>query len=140
MGRSKAHKEVTIICKPSYKAQATTGSTFLIRLMHLILRFLPPPICFPQFPCQPSSTPCLSTSAWQEVGRTPPELEEGWATMSPLQQLAKCCANKCAVVIQPMVWYEVGWRTGEVKPCPSLVGRCLNSNKFLCKVLLLHGR
>ena len=37
--------------------QGTTGSTFLIRLMHLILRFLPPPICFPQFPCQPSSLP-----------------------------------------------------------------------------------
>ena len=49
------------------RAQATTGSTFLIRLMHLILRFLPPPICFPQFPCQPSS--CLSTSVWKEVGR-----------------------------------------------------------------------
>ena len=56
-----------------------------------------PPISLPAF-----LHPCLSTSAWQEVGRTPPELEEGWATMSPLQQLAKCRLNKCAVVIQPM--------------------------------------
>ena len=79
-----------------------------------------PPISLPAF-----LHPCLSTSAWQEVGRTPPELQEGWATMSPLQQLAKCRPNKCAVVIQPMVWYEVGseegWKAGEVQPCPPMV-------------------
>ena len=117
---------VTIICNPSYNDWFATGSTFLIRLMHLILHFLHHPSASPNFLAS-LPPPSLSTSARRReevedssgvgVGnrfssppgqvqlaqlflhpvqlppgeeRTPLELEEEWATVSPFLLLGKC--------------------------------------------------